>query len=162
MPTVDTVICRQPSPPSRLSAIRSTAGSTASKLCIGSPMPMNTTVRRRRLWAVASRRNATNWAMISPAVRLRSKPALPVAQKSQPIAHPAWEDRQPAARAGSWSGIRTASTVRPSVRPSSSLMVPSAASWRRMRVAGLGRASTRVRSAAGGRNAAFSALVPAA
>jgi hypothetical protein len=80
--------------------------------------------------AMASRRSARNCSTISPAVRLRSKPVFVVAQKSHPIAQPTCDERQPAARSGRKSGISTDSTVRPSARRSSSLVVPSLATWR--------------------------------
>ena len=88
IPTVETVIWRQPSAPSSFGAIRSMAASTASRLSIGSPMPMKTTVCSLRPVLAASRRSAKNCSTISPALRLRSKPVLVVAQKSQPMAQP--------------------------------------------------------------------------
>ena len=137
MPTVETVICRQPSAPSALSARRRTAVRTASRLSIGSPMPMKTRVCSLRPTAFASRRSARNCSTISPAVRLRSKPVFVVAQKSHPIAQPTCEERQPAARSARKSGISTDSTVRPSPRRSSNLVVPSAATCRAASVAAL-------------------------
>jgi len=99
-PTVEIVTCRQPRPPRPFAAIRSTAASTASRLSIGSPMPMKTKVCKRRPAARASRRSARNCSTISPLLRLRSKPVFVVAQKSQPIAQPTCEETQPAARSG--------------------------------------------------------------
>jgi hypothetical protein len=55
----------------------------------------------------ASRLAHSAWAAISPAVRLLSSPIWPVAQKPQPIAHPACELTQAVTRSG--YPIRTAS-----------------------------------------------------
>ena len=53
---------------------------------------MNTTLDSRRPSSRARRPARTTCSTISPAVRWRSKPAWPVAQKPQPIAQPAWLD----------------------------------------------------------------------
>lgn len=75
-----------------------------------------------------------------------------VAQKSQPIAQPTWDDRQPAARSGRSPGISTASIVAPSRQRSSSLTVPSADAARRTSsAAGVKVASNQSASPAGGR-----------
>ena len=52
---------------------------------------MKTTLRRRRASAeMAARATWTTWATISAADSWRRYPICPVAQKTQPIAHPAW------------------------------------------------------------------------
>ena len=110
---------------------------------MGSPMPMKTMVRSVRPRAAASRRRTRNWSTISPEVRLRSNPALPVAQKSHPIAHPTCDDTQPAALSALWAGMRTDSTEWPSESRMRSFAVPSADTWRAATDASLRSACSR-------------------
>ena len=113
MPTVEIVMCRADSPRSPWN--RSVAVHTASRLAIGSPMPMNTMLLTRRSSCLARCDARTTCSTISPTVRCRVKPACPVAQKPQAIAQPAWLLTQTVAR--SEYSISTVSTRLP---PSSS------------------------------------------
>ena len=98
---------------------RSIASSTASRLCAGSPMPMNTTlVTGRRLRASAT------WATISALPSWRSRPPMPVMQNTQPTAQPTWLETHRPPR-----GSSTASTERPSARPTRRRREPSAPAW---------------------------------
>ena len=86
-PTVEKTmfLCgRRPSVPSAVAA-----SSTASKLCAGSPMPMNTTRRTLR-----SRRDRATSARISRDVTCARSPCSPVLQKRQPTAQPTCVDTQ--------------------------------------------------------------------
>ena len=98
---------------------RSIASSTASRLCAGSPMPMKTTLVTGR----RPRASAT-WATISALPSWRSRPPRPVMQNTQPTAQPTWLDTHRPPR-----GSSTASTERPSARPTSRRREPSALAW---------------------------------
>jgi hypothetical protein len=87
----------------------SMASSTASRLCAGSPMPMNTTLLTRR-----RRRASATWATISPLSSWRSRPSLPVMQNTQPTAQPTWVDTHRPSR-----GSSTLSTAWPSASSTS-------------------------------------------
>ncbi len=63
-------------------------------------MPMNTTLDNRRSSSADRRAARTTCSTISPVVRWRSKPAWPVAQNPQPMAHPAWLLTHTVARSG--------------------------------------------------------------
>ncbi|MNT61204.1 hypothetical protein D3C72_1988300 [compost metagenome] len=65
-----------------------------------------------------------SWPMISPVVRLREKPCLPVEQKRQLTAQPACEETHSVPRVS--SGMYTVSTALPWPTSSSHLRVPSA------------------------------------
>mmetsp|Transcript_9673 Transcript_9673/g.24595 ORF Transcript_9673/g.24595 Transcript_9673/m.24595 type:complete len:236 (+) Transcript_9673:43-750(+) len=93
-PTVDTVTCFGDKPKSRGSVIILTASTTAAQLFIGSPMPMNTTLRMRGVCCSAW----SSCSTISPACRFPTRPMVPVAQKVQPIWQPTCEDTQTVAR----------------------------------------------------------------
>ena len=116
-PLVATVMrCGEmPQPP--LSVSMESAFSTLSRLCMGSPMPMKTTLRAGPTLA----RRVIAWVTISPAVKLRTSPSTPEAQKAQRIAQPTWLDRH---KEAAWAPVamRTHSTVSPSDSPSSSFV----------------------------------------
>ena len=86
---------------------------------------MATALVTRRPKSSATRRT---WSTISPGPRSRASPPAPVAQKAQPIAHPAWVEKHTVRR--SPLGSPTVSTVAPSASPTRYLRVPSADSWR--------------------------------
>ncbi len=65
-----------------------------SRLCRGSPMPMNTRFTGTPSGCPWWFSMATTWPTISAAVRLRTMPICPVAQKVQPMAQPTWLERQ--------------------------------------------------------------------
>ena len=97
----------------------SMASSTLSRLCAGSPMPMNTTLRTgRRMRASAT------WAMISALPTCRSRPSRPVMQNWHPTAQPTCDETQRPSR-----GSSTLSTVWPSASATSSRSEPSAPGW---------------------------------
>ena len=56
-------------------------------------MPISTMLNGASSSPVADASTRT-CAAISPAVRLRTRPILPVRQNAQPIAHPTWVDTQ--------------------------------------------------------------------
>ena len=56
-------------------------------------MPISTMLNAASRSPVAPASTRT-WAAISPAVRWRTRPILPVRQKAQPIAHPTCVDTQ--------------------------------------------------------------------
>ena len=137
MPTELTVI-RLGLQPHPQGAVRiSVARSTASRLSIGSPCPMNT-----MLVSLSVSGRAYIWFRISPAVRFPSNPCLPVWQKRQFILHPTCDETQSVAL--SPSGIKTVSTKRVEFvatesRPTGKhlagnryLMVPSTERWQSM------------------------------
>ena len=68
-----------------------------------------------------------NWPMISPVVRLREKPCLPVEQKRQLTAQPACDDTHSVPRVS--SGMNTVSTALPLPTSISHLRVPSVEMW---------------------------------
>ena len=104
-PTVEIVVRRWVTP---RSGSRSQAPSTASRLSIGSPMPMNTQ------WSIGPRRRKCSaWSRISDADRLRAKRIEPVAQKVHVSGHPDCEDRH-TERRPSRKRISTASSGCPS------------------------------------------------
>jgi hypothetical protein len=72
----------------------------------------------------SSRFAATSWPAISAAVSWRSHPSRAVAQKRQPIAHPACDEMQTVSRGG--SGMMTLSIAAPSASWNKSFRVPSA------------------------------------
>ena len=91
------------------------ASSTLSRLCAGSPIPMNTTfltVRRERA--------RTTCATISALPSWRCNPSRPVMQNAQPTAQPICVDTHTP-----WGGSRTLSTVLPSDSATSSRAEPS-------------------------------------
>ena len=98
MPMVDTVRWRADSP--RSPWMRSMAPHTLGSLAKGSPMPMNTTLARRRPMSADRREARATCSTISPVVSWRVKPAWPVAQNPQPMAQPAWLDTQAVTRSG--------------------------------------------------------------
>ncbi len=107
-PTVENTRFLWPMSPSVPSS--SIASSTLSRLCAGSPMPMNATFfTARRLRASAT------WATISALPSWRSRPSRPVMQKVQPTAQPTWVETQRPPR-----GSSTLSTAWPSASSSSS------------------------------------------
>ena len=76
----------------------------ASWLANGSPIPMKTTLVR---WSGAPGPGRSSGSMVdtlatcsttSPTDRCRVNPNCPVAQKVQPMAHPAWVEMQTVAR----------------------------------------------------------------
>ena len=108
------------------------AVTVGSKFSSGSPMPIITTlviwrspfgpgsmplVRRSSNSAIHS------WPMISDTVRLRLKPCLPVEQKRQLTAQPAWVEMHSVPRFS--SGMNTVSTALPLPTSTSHLRVPS-------------------------------------
>ncbi len=102
------------------------AVSTASQLSSGSPMPMNTTLVGAS--AGSSRITSRTWAAISVAVRLRRNPIRPVAQNTQPNAHPTCDEMHSVRRLP--SGISTDSMASPSPRSHRYFSVPSLESCR--------------------------------
>ena len=121
MPTVETVMCRAPIPnPAGWFRIVSVV-STASQLSSGSPIPMNTTL----VGCCAGSRNTISrtWPAISPAERLRRNPMRPVAQKTQPSAHPACDEMHSVRRLP--SGMNTDSIASPSASAHRNFTVPS-------------------------------------
>ena len=70
-----------------------------------------------------------NCSTISPAERLRTRPPRALAQKSQPMAQPTWEEMQAAARSGRKEGMRTDSTFWESSISMRSFSVPSELVW---------------------------------
>ncbi|SST12617.1 Uncharacterised protein [Acinetobacter baumannii] len=88
-----------PMPPSVPS--RSMASRTLSRLCAGSPMPMNTT-----FFTARRRRARTTWATISRLPTWRSRPLRPVMQNTQPTAQPTWVETHSPPR-----GSSTLSTI---------------------------------------------------
>ena len=89
-------------------------------------MPMTTMLSTR---PPSSRQASMTWSTISPLVRFRTSPFLPLAQKTQRTGHPTWVERQTVVRSG--TRMRTVSTVFPSSRRESHFTVPSSGSWRR-------------------------------
>ncbi|GAB3993579.1 hypothetical protein GCM10029992_05590 [Glycomyces albus] len=89
-PTVETVIRRGDMPPIAGSVSISTAPNRCG-LARASPMPMNATLRTGGASGPCQRSSQT-CPRISSAVRLRSRPIAPVAQKVQPKPQPAWDE----------------------------------------------------------------------
>ena len=88
-PDVETVTFRAASRGAPSSVSRPIAASTASRLSIGSPMPMKTTLRGGDPAGAAAR--ATRYCRtISPAVSWRVKPRVAVAQNRHWRVQPAW------------------------------------------------------------------------
>ncbi len=136
-PEVETVIRRRemaiPSPSDRMSM----ASATLSRLYSGSPMPMNTTLDRRRSClgeghSSRSSRAICTWATISAAVRLRTKGWVPVWQKVQFKVQPTWLETHsaPPLRAWATSGMNTVSASTPGAKRISHFRVPSSEIWR--------------------------------
>lgn len=96
----------------------SMAFSTASRLSIGSPMPMNTRLVSRSLPGTDS-----TWLIMPVVVRLPWNPWRPVIQNWQFMRQPAWELTQRVARSA--SGMNTASMSRPPTPSNRYLAVPS-------------------------------------
>src|SRR5690554_7699242 len=100
---------------------------TLSKLSSGSPMPIITTLvmaRSTRAGTVPKDLLAIHtWPMISAAVRSLLKPCLPVEQKLQSSAHPAWDDTHSVPRP--FCGMYTVSTQLPDATRTTHLRVPS-------------------------------------
>ena len=94
---------------------RSMASITASRLCEGSPMPMNTT-----FFTGLSVRASATCATISALPTCRIKPSRPVMQNTQPTAQPTWLETHRPSR-----GSSTLSTVWPSCRPTNKRAEPS-------------------------------------
>ena len=84
-PTVENTMFLWPMAPSWPSS--SIACIALSRLCAGSPMPMNTTFCTGR-----SLRASATWATISALPSWRCKPSRPVMQKTQPTAQPTCVD----------------------------------------------------------------------
>src|SRR5690606_19043757 len=103
------------------------ASTTLSKLSRGSPMPIITTLVIARSILAGTVPKAWlamhTWPMISAAVRSLLKPCLPVEQKLQSSAQPAWEDTQRVPRP--FCGIYTVSTQLPDATRTTHLRVPS-------------------------------------
>ena len=76
--------------------------------------------------ASSARFASHSWPMISPTVRLRLKPCLPVEQNAQSSAQPACEEMHSVPRSS--SGMKTVSIALPAPTSSSHLRVPSAGS----------------------------------
>src|SRR5574341_172226 len=106
--------------------MRRSAGITLSRLSIGSPMPMSTTLVTGRA-PPSSRFASQSCPTISPVLRLRLKPCLPVEQKAQSSVQPAWLDTHSVPRPV--SGMNTASTALAASTLSNHLRVPSSATW---------------------------------
>ena len=99
----------------RCSPSTSIASITLSRLCAGSPMPMNTTLpTARRL------RASTTCATISALPSWRRSPARPLMQNTQPTAQPTWVDTHRPSL-----GSSTLSTVCPSASFTSRRAEPS-------------------------------------
>ena len=113
----------------------SAASITGSKLSSGSPMPMKTILVMPRVSPRRARYRATRqaWPTISARLRLPPKPCLPVAQKLQSKAQPAWEEmhsvRRDASSASADSGISTVSTTWPLPTAACHFTTASPASW---------------------------------
>ncbi len=67
---------------------------TWARLWSGSPMPMKTRLILSPTGGPKFLISTSTWPTISPAVRLRTIPIAPVAQKVQPSAHPTWLEMQ--------------------------------------------------------------------
>mmetsp|Transcript_37399 Transcript_37399/g.62961 ORF Transcript_37399/g.62961 Transcript_37399/m.62961 type:complete len:205 (-) Transcript_37399:677-1291(-) len=131
-PDVDTVILLEDSASPRSLARMSTASITASTLCSGSPMPMNTTLVTLPMPSAAAMRFAsTTCSTICSVVRFPRSPMRPVKQNWQFIAQPTWLEMH-TVRRPLGAGIITASTIPPlppeaDSTSNSSLRVPSEA-----------------------------------
>ena len=99
IPAVETVTWRLeklgPSSESRTSR----AALTLSKLWSGSPIPMKTRLVSGRggepsSSSIRRRLARATWSTISPEVRFRASPIVPVMQKVQPTAQPTWVETQ--------------------------------------------------------------------
>ena len=127
MPTVETVMWRQPRPPRRGSAILRMAATTASKFRSGSPMPMKTRVfNRRPMFAARSfrcKKLFDDFAGFEIAVQAKAGAGAEIA------AHGAADLGGDAAGGdgGAVSGHQTVSTEPPASSAMRSLVVPSAA-----------------------------------
>ena len=96
---------------------------TCSTLSAGSPMPMNTTLRRGGMpCSLTAALAACNCSRISSVVRELRSPIVPVAQNVQPCRQPTWDDTQSVEKPR--CGMITVSTSSPRGRRSSSLRVP--------------------------------------
>mmetsp|Transcript_917 Transcript_917/g.2191 ORF Transcript_917/g.2191 Transcript_917/m.2191 type:complete len:411 (+) Transcript_917:40-1272(+) len=114
------------------------AARTASRLCRGSPMPMNTTLVIGVLSPTEARyrRASTSCSTICAVRRFPPSPIRPVRQNWQFMAHPSWLETQSVMRSFRPElrriGMSTASTFPPAAGPSltrnTSLRVPSDAS----------------------------------
>ena len=105
-PLVETVTWRWEKLGPSSSSSSSSAALSWSKLWSGSPIPMNTRLVSGRgagpSPSSTSRRLARwTWSTISPAVRCRASPMVPVMQKVQPSAQPTWVETQSVLRSGS-------------------------------------------------------------
>ncbi len=149
-PTVEMAMRRAEMPMPSGWLIVPQASSTASRFCIGSPMPMKTTLVSRAPCDSDSRPARTTWSTISDAVRLRPGPIAPVAQNLHPSAQPTWLDTH-TVRRPSACAIRTASTTAPSTARRPHFTVPSRDSTRAsgVRAQNGSDSSRRSRSAAG-------------
>ena len=103
MPTEETVmrLGLQPRPQSEVRMLQTAR--TASRLSMGSPMPMKTT-----LVSCSNSGMEKSWLRMSPADSEPWKPCCPVTQKRQPILQPTWHEMQRVARSS--SGMKTVST----------------------------------------------------
>src|SRR5574344_3137577 len=117
-PMVETVMRLGLQPKPSVEVNRSNAGSTLSRLSMGSPIPMKTTLVK-----VSTAGMDRIWLRISAVLRLALKPIRPVMQKAQPILQPTWDDTQSVALSA--SGIYTASIKPPFKAGNRYLMVPS-------------------------------------
>ena len=114
-PEVETVRWRRARLELRWSWSQRPAFSTSSRLFIGSPIPMKTTLVSAGAsgrFSFSQRRVRTNCSRISPAERLRLKPRRPVRQKAHFMAQPTWVLTQREFRPS--AGMRTHSTRAPS------------------------------------------------
>mmetsp|Transcript_12434 Transcript_12434/g.52066 ORF Transcript_12434/g.52066 Transcript_12434/m.52066 type:complete len:440 (-) Transcript_12434:948-2267(-) len=136
-PEVDTVTLFRENARPRGSVSTSTAVSTASTLCRGSPMPMNTTLVVSSRWRTSAprpppvrRRACTTCSTICAAVRFFRSPILAVKQNWQFIAHPSCEETHTVVRPSGpvLDGMITDSTTPPPFfRRYSTFRVPSVA-----------------------------------
>ena len=88
-PEVDTVMRRGDRPAPQGCSMMESARVTCSRLCSGSPMPMKTILVG---FCPTLSMAQYSCSTISPAVRLRPKPSVAVAQKAQPQAQPTWQE----------------------------------------------------------------------
>ena len=125
MPEVEIVILRSLIPTASGSHRIRVAFRTLGRFSSGSPIPIITMLKRLLSpcqQAIVLATNST-WPTISPAVSDRSSPISAVMQNLQSTGHPTWLEIQTVSR--SPSGIRTVSTVRPSLRRNKYRRVPS-------------------------------------
>ena len=123
-PLVEIVTWRAPSPMPSGEQIISNAGMRLFRLCIGSPMPITTTLLTS---SPASRLASTTWSTISDTFKFRTKPCRPVSQNTQWTWQPTCVLTHTVFRFG--ARISTVSIVWPSCRRDSHLTVRSLSVW---------------------------------